>query len=211
MQTYSSVIRKPYKIFKRANLQLEPKSDLASLQVIWSIYKNEFHFCNSNIFLVQSLSCVRLFADPMDCSMPGFSVLHYLPEFVQVRVHWVGDAIWPLILCHPLLLLPQSFPASGSFPISWLFILGGQSIGVSVSVRPMNIQVWFPLGLTGLISLLSKGLSRVFYSTTTRKHQFFSTQPSLWSNSHINTQIQSKLWVELHHIGPFLTGLFLLA
>ena len=72
----------------------------------------------------------------------------------------------------------QSFPASGSFPMSWLFTSGGQSIGTSAlaSVLPMNIQGWFPLGLIGLISLLSKGFSKVFYSTTVQKHQFFGSQ-----------------------------------
>ena len=90
----------------------------------------------------------------------------------------------------------QSFPASGSFPVSRLFTSSGQSIGASASVLPMNIQGWFPLGLTGLISLKSKGLSRVF-SNTIRKHQFFSTQPSLWSNSHIRTGLLKKpqLWL----------------
>ena len=83
----------------------------------------------------------------------------------------------------------QSFPASGSFPMSQLFASGGQSIGASAlaSVLPMNIQGWFPLELTGLISLQSKGLSRVFSSTTIQKHQFFSIQPSLWFNFHICT------------------------
>ena len=79
---------------------------------------------------------------------------------------------------------PQSFPASGSFLMSWLFASGGQNIGASTSVLPINIQGWFPLGLTGWVSLLSKGLSRVFSNTTVQKHQFFGTQPSLWSNSH---------------------------
>ena len=92
-----------------------------------------------------------------------------------------------LILCRLISSGPQSFPASGSFPVSWLFTSGGQSIGVSAaaSVFPMNIQGWFPLGLTGLISLQSKGLPRVFSSTTIQKHQFFGAQPSSWSNSHI--------------------------
>ena len=81
---------------------------------------------------------------------------------------------------------PQSFPASGSFSMSWLFTPSGQGIEASASVLPMNIQDWFPLGLTGLISLLSKGLSTVF-SSTIQNHQFFSTQPSLWSNSYIHT------------------------
>ena len=83
-------------------------------------------------------------------------------------------------------LCPQSFPASESFPLSYIFASGGQSIGASTSasVLPMNIQDWLPLGWTGLISLLSKELSRVFYSSTVRKHQFFGIQPSLWSNWH---------------------------
>ena len=88
----------------------------------------------------------------------------------------------------------QSFPASGSFPMSQFFTSGGQSIGVSASasVLPMNIQDWFPSGLTGLISLQSKGLSRVFSSTTVQKHQFFSTQLSLWFNSHIHIWLLEK-------------------
>ena len=88
---------------------------------------------------------------------------------------------------HLILCCPQSFSASGSFPMSHLFESGGQSIGASASVLPMNIQGWFPLGLIGLISLLSKGLSRVFSTTIVWKHQFFSAQPSLWSSSHIRT------------------------
>ena len=105
--------------------------------------------------------------------------------------------------CHPAIsssVVPfssclQSFPASGSFPISQFFRLGGQSIGVSASasVLPMNIQEWFPLGLTGLIFLQSEGLSRVFSSTTVWKVLKLGTQPSLWSNSHIHTQTGNKL------------------
>ena len=98
---------------------------------------------------------------PMDCSTPGFPVPHYLPEFAQVCVHWVGDATQPSHPLRPLLLLPSIFPASGSFQMSQLFASGGQSIGVSASasVLPTNIQDWFPLGWTGWISLQSKGLS----------------------------------------------------
>ena len=94
--------------------------------------------------------------------------------------------------CHPTIsssvitfsFCLSSFPAPGSFPMSQFFASGGQSIGASASasVLPMNIQDWFPIGLTGLISLQSKGLSRVFFNTTAQKHQFFSTQLSLWSN-----------------------------
>ena len=87
----------------------------------------------------------------------------------------------------------QSSPASGSFPMSQFFTSGGQSIGASASasVFPMNIQDWYP-GLTGLISLLFKGLSRVFSNTTVQKHQFFGAQLSLWPNSHIHTWLLEK-------------------
>ena len=93
---------------------------------------------------------------------------------------------------------PQSFPASRSFPASQLFTPGGQSIGAPalVSVLPINIQGWFLLGFVGLISLLSRRLSRVFSNTTIWKHQFFGTQPSLWSKSHLCTWLleKSQLW-----------------
>ena len=96
----------------------------------------------------------------------------------------------------------QSFPASGSFQMRQLFASGGQNIGVSASasVLPMNIQDWFPLGLTGLISLQSKGISRVFSNTTVQKHQFFSAQLSVKSNSHIHTWLMEKpqLWLYGH-------------
>ena len=81
----------------------------------------------------------------------------------------------------------QSFPASRSFPMRQLFASGGQNIGVSASVLPMNIQDWFPLGWTGWISLQSKGPSGVFSNTTVQKHQFFGAQLSSQSNSHIHT------------------------
>ena len=103
-------------------------------------------------------SCPTL-CSPMDCSTPGFPVLHRLSGFAQTHVHWVGDAIQA---SHPLLtpfsFCFQSFPASWSLPMCWLFTSGGQSIGASASasVLPMNVQCWFPLGLTGLISLHSK-------------------------------------------------------
>ena len=90
----------------------------------------------------------------------------------------------------PFSLCLQSFPASGS--LSRLFTSDGQSIGASATVLPVNIQGWFPLGLTGLISVQSKGFSRVFSSTTIWKHQFFGSQPSLWSNSHIYTWLLDK-------------------
>ena len=102
--------------------------------------------------------------------------------------------------CHPTVstsVVPfssclQSFPASGSFPMSQFFTSGGQTIGAPASVLPMNIQDWFPLGLTDLISLQTKGLSRVFSNTTVQKHQLFGAQLSLWSNSHIHTWLLEK-------------------
>ena len=111
-------------------------------------------------------SCPTL-CDPTDCSMPGFPVLHYLPEFAQIHVHWVNDTIRP---CQssvvPFSSCPQSFPAWGSFPVSWLFASGGQIIGASTSasVLSMSIQSWFPLGLTGLISLHFRGLYETYHS-----------------------------------------------
>ena len=137
---------------------------------------------NTAAVFVHFLSHVQLFVTSVDCNAPWFPVLHCLPEFAQTHVHWVDDAIWPSYL---LSLPSQSFPASASFPVSWLFTSGDQSTRASASVLPKNIQCWLPLGWTGLISLLSKGLSSVFSSTTVWKHQFFSAQPSLWSNSHL--------------------------
>ena len=126
---------------------------------------------------------------------PGFTVHQHLLELAQTYVHWVGDAIQP---SHPLSSpSPPAFNLSqhqGLFPVSWLFASGGQSIGASASasVLPMNSQDWFLLGLTGLISLQSKGLSGVFSTTTVQKHQFFGPQISLWSNSHIHTLLLGK-------------------
>ena len=154
---------------------------------------------------VQLLSHVQHFATPCGlhvgphvgphvplCRTPVFPVHHKLPELTQTHVHRVSDAIQP---SHPTFSsCPQSFPASGSFPVNQFFASGGQSIGVSTSasVLPMNIEDWFPLGLTDLISLLSKGLSRDFSNTTVQKHQFFGAQLSLWSNSHIHTWLHTK-------------------
>ena len=138
--------------------------------------------------LFSCLVCMTL-CDSMDldCSMPAFPVLHDLPEFSQTNAHWVSDAIQP---SHTL-----SSPSPPAFSLSQhqhLFQWVGSSHQVakvfigdsaSVSVIPMNIWGWFPLGLTGLI-LLFKGLSRIFSSTTVWKHQFFGAQPSLWSKAH---------------------------
>ena len=104
--------------------------------------------------------------------------------------------------CHPTIsssVVPfssrlQSFPASGSFPVSEFFASDGQRIGISASasVLPVNIQDWFPWGLSGWIPLQSKGLSRVFSNTAVQKHPFFGSQFSLYSNSHIHTWLLEK-------------------
>ena len=121
---------------------------------------------------------------------------HLCPSSPRVHSNSCLSSQW----CHPTVsssVVPfssclQSFPASGSFPRSQFFTPGGQSIGASASVLSMNIQDWFPLGWTGLISLQSKRLSRVFSSSTVQKHPFFCSQPSLWSNSHIHTWLLEK-------------------
>ena len=111
-------------------------------------------------------SCLTL-RHPMDWNVLGSSVFQFLPEFGQIHVHWVTDSMEPSHSLLPLSPFAFSlFPASGSFQVSQLFISGGHSIGASASVLLMNIQGWFPLGLTSLIFLQSKGLSRVFSSTT---------------------------------------------
>ena len=143
------------------------------------------------VFAVKSLSHVRLFATPIHCNTPGLLVLHYLPEFAQTHVHW-GDPLMMLsnhlILCHPLLLIPSIFPRIWVFSNELLFVSGGQSIGTSALVLPMNTQDLFPLGLTDLISLLSKRLSRVFSSTTVWKYQFFGLS-LLYGPTHIHTRL----------------------
>ena len=138
---------------------------------------------------VQLLSRVRL-CNTMSHNRPDLPVHYQLPESTQIHVQWVGDAIQP---SHPL-SSPQSFPGSGSFQMSQLFASGSQSTGVSASTSAllMNTQDWSPLGWTDWNSLQSKGLSRVFSNTTVQKHQFFGTQLSLQSNSHIHTGLMEK-------------------
>ena len=132
--------------------------------------------------------------DPLDCSMQHFSLLHCFPNFAQIHVYWVGNAIYLSQPLCPLHLLPSVFPSIRVFSMSWLFAPGSQSIGASASapLLPKNIQGWFILELTGLISLLSKELSGVIFSTTIQTHQFFCSQPSLWSSSYSHTWLQEK-------------------
>ena len=132
---------------------------------------------------------------PMNCSTPGFPVLLYFPEFAQTCVHWVDDAIQ---LSH---FLSAPSPSALSLPqhqglCPWVCSLHQVAIVLKFQLQHQSFQCTFRvdlfLGLTGLISLLSKGLSRVFSSTTVWKHQFFGTQPSLWSSSHICTWLLVK-------------------
>ena len=154
--------------------------------VVGVVYNN-----NHILLLTQLLSHVRLFETPWTAagqplsSTISWSLLKFMSiEFVMLSNH--------LTRCHPLLLLSLTFPSNSLF--QWLFPSGGQSTGASASasVLPMNIQGWFPSGLTGLISMQSKGLSRVSSSTTIWKHQFSGAQPSAWSNSPICTQLLKK-------------------
>ena len=130
---------------------------------------------------VQLLSRVQLFTTPWIVAHQAFlsfTISQSLLELMSIESVMQSNH---LILCHPLLLLVQSFPESGSFQMSQFCTSGGQSIGVSASasVLPMNIQEWFPLGWNGWISFQSMGLSRVLSNTTVQKHQFFSPQLSL--------------------------------
>ena len=140
----------------------------------------------SFVSVVQSLSRVQLLATPWTAahqaslsSTISWTLLQLIPLSPWCYLT-ISSSANPFSSCF------QSFPASGSFPLSQFFISGGQRTGASASasVLPMNIQGWFPLRLTGLIS---KRLSRVFSNTTVQKHQFFGAQLSLWSNSHIYT------------------------
>ena len=147
--------------------------------------------------IIQSLGCVWL----CDRSTPSLPVLHYLLEFVQNHVHWVSDAVQP---SHPLLSLsPPTFDLSqhqGLF--QWINSSHKKVKALELQPQhqpalPMSIQCWSPLGLTGLISLQFKGLSRAFFNTIVWKHQFFGAQLSLWSNSHIHIWLieRPQLWL----------------
>ena len=164
-------------------LSLEQWSEKATFFLFWTafILYPKLLFMHSVQFSSVAQSCPTL-CEPMDCSTSGLPIHHQLPEFTQTQCSLSRR-------CHPTIsssVVPfsshlQSFPASGSFPVSQLFVSGGQSIGISASasVLPVNIPDWSPLRWTGWISLQSKGLSGVSSSTTVQKNQFFSTQLSL--------------------------------
>ena len=168
-----------------------PENSIDSIETVYWYYSKYTYFI---VVVVQLLSCVWLF-------MTAWTAAHQASLSFTISwslLKWSPLSWW----CHPTIsssVVPfssclQFFPTSVSFPMSWLFSSGGQCIGASASasVLPMNIQGWFPLRLTGLISLLPKGLPRVFSSPAIQKHQFFVIQLSLWSNSHIHTWLLEK-------------------
>ena len=143
---------------------------------------------------VESISRVWLFATPwIAARQASLSITNSRSSLRLTSIESVMLSIH-LILCHPLLLLPQSLPVSEFFPMSQLFAWGGQSTGVSAlaSFLPKKSQGWSPSEWTGWISLQSKWLSRVFSNITVQKHQFFSAQPSSQSNSHNHTWPQEN-------------------
>ena len=145
---------------------------------------------------VQLLSRVQLFATLWTARLPCPSPTPGACSNSCPSSWWYHPTISPSVI--PFSSCLQPFTASGSFPVSQFLASGSQSIGASASILPMNIQVWFPLGLTGYISLQSKGLSRVFSNAIVQKHRLFGTQLSLRSNSHMHTWLLEKrqLWLD---------------
>ena len=149
--------------------------------------------CKAFVVVIQLPSHVLLFLTPWTAAYQAplsITISHSLLKSTSIDSVMLANHL----ICPPISSCPQSFPASGSFPISWFFASGGQIAGASASalVLPKNIQGWFPLGLTGLISLQARGLSRVFSSITIGKHQFFGAQPSSWSSSYNCTRLLEK-------------------
>ena len=139
-------------------------------------------------FSLVAQSCLTL-CDPMNRSTPGLPVHHQLPEFTQIHVHWVNDAIQP---SHPLSSPSHHAPNPSQHQGLFQWVNSLQEVAkvlesASASVLPINTQDWSPLEWIGWISLQSKGLSRVFSSTTIKKHKFFGAQLSSQFNSHIHT------------------------
>ena len=150
-------------------------------------------FLMEDQFSSVSQSCLTL-CHSMDCSTPSFPVHHQLPSLLRLMSIELVMSSNHLILCCPLLLPPSIFPSIRGFPNeSVLRITWPKYWSFGFSISPlMNIQDWFPLGWTDWISFQSKGFSRVFSNTTVQKHQFFDTQPSSWSDSHIHTWLLEK-------------------
>ena len=159
---------------------------LYNLQTFFGVYNFIVNTSKQVLFLPPSDAYVRSFLYLLYTLIKLYYTKALSDQASSLAPDWILLLQGPRI---PVYSRDSTTTFQGSFSMSWFFASGGQSIGASasVSVLPMNIQGWFPLRLTGLISLLSKGLSRVFSSTTVWKHLFFGTLPSLWSNSHVCT------------------------
>ena len=171
------------------SLSLKGQKVFSEENDLYRIYYIKSLWPNVQLSSVQSLSHVQLFLTPWTDCMPVLPFQYQLPEYTQTHVHWVGDVIQP---SHSLPSPSSSINLSqhqGLFKwVSYLHqVAKVLEFPASISVLPMDTQDWYPLGRTGWISLQSKGLSRVFSNIIVQKHQFFSTQLSLYSNSHIHT------------------------
>ena len=166
----------------------------SNIWISWDFFLLSDMFSSLQFSSVQLLSRVRLFATPwIVACQASLSITNSRSSLILTSIESVmppaiSSSVVPFSSC------PQSLPASESFPRSQLFTWGGQSTGVSASASfpPKKSQDWSPSEWTGWISLQSKGLSRIFSNTTVQKHQFFGTQPSSQSNSHIHTWPQEK-------------------
>ena len=177
------------------------ESLVTNIQCVWPAVFGKLSYY-IQLVVVQLLSCVWLFKTlwTAACQTPlSSTILGSLLKFISIETVMLCNHF---ILYCPLFLLLSIFPSIRVFTNeSALHIRWGQSMGVSISVLSMTILGWFPLGLTDLISLQSKGLSRDFSSTTVGKRQSFGAQPSIWSNNHIHTWLLEKqLWL----YGPLL-------
>ena len=153
--------------------------------VSWRVQYDHFCLCDNSIMILNYFSSDS--CDPLECTrLPSCSLSAGVCSNSCPLNQWCHLTISSSATLFSFCL--QSYPASGSFPMSWLFSSGDQSIRISAlaSILPVNVRDWFPLGLTDFISLHSKDLS-IFSSTAIQKHQVLGTQPSLWSNSHIHT------------------------
>ena len=194
--SYSWLINTEHTVFHSASrplapLMLETLNKLRSASVPHSPFNH-----------METLSWVQFSHSVVSDSLQSHQSQHTRPPCPSPTPTVHSDSRPSSQLCHPAIWssvvsfssCPQSLPTSGSFPMGQLFAWGGQSIGVtaSASFLPKNTQDWSPLEWTGWISLQSKGLSRVFSNTTVQKHQFFGTQLSSQSNSHIHTWLLEK-------------------
>ena len=159
----------------------------ATVKILYNL-----RLCYNILCIMLLFSCSVIFATPWTVAHQAslsFTISRASSNAYPLR-WWYHPTSSSSVISFSSCLL--SFPATGSFLMSQIFETGGQSIGASASVLPINIQGWFSLGLTGLISLLYKGFSAFFSSTTFQKHQFFSAHPHLWSKSHMHTGLLEK-------------------